>query len=175
MPRCKVDQTIDEGDTTPGRRPDAGGLEHAGTHRRSARLPHGQPALLGRQHLPRRLRRRHRRPPRLEPGRFHRQPEADPGQRRRSTCSPPTARSSARTTPSSTPRSPASSPTPTWPTSAPAPSTGPCWTSGRKSWRKGNEISEVGEGVAPAERMEGVNLGGMLIGFVGLVDLGLRR
>ncbi len=78
MPRCKVDRVINEGDvlqigdktlevwSTPGHT--AGQLA----------LRMGQSALLGRQHLPRRQRRRHRRPPWLKPARIHRQPEADP-------------------------------------------------------------------------------------------------
>ena len=98
MPRCKVDRVINEGDLLQIGDKTLEVWSTPGPHRRPARAADGQPALLGRQHLPRRLRRRDRRPPRLEPGGLRRQPEADPRAPTSSTCFPRTARSSARTT-----------------------------------------------------------------------------
>ena len=43
----------------------------------------------------------------------------------------------------STRPSPASKATSTWPTSAPAPSTGRCWTSGSRNWRRGSGRCET--------------------------------
>ena len=80
-----------------GRQAEAEGLAHARPHAGPAQLQARQPALQRRQHLQGRLRRRHRRPPRLAP------PELHPVARRASatttpsSCCPATARFSART------------------------------------------------------------------------------
>ena len=82
MPKCKVDLTIDEGDVLTIGDKSLDGLEHPGAHGRAARVPHGGPAVLGRQHLPGRLRGGDRRPPRVEPGGLPGQPAPHPGLRR---------------------------------------------------------------------------------------------
>ena len=124
MPPVKIDRLHRRRRQDRGRRAEARSLAHARPHRQPALLPPGRPAVQRRQHLSRRLRRRDRRPSRQRHSGVHQVAAADPRQRRRSGCCPATARSSARTTPCSTRRSPGSKAICTWPTSAPAPSTG---------------------------------------------------
>ena len=66
MPPCKIDVKLNEGDVINGRRPQAEGLAHARPHRQAAQFQAGQPAVQRRQHLQGQLRRRHRRPSRLQ-------------------------------------------------------------------------------------------------------------
>ena len=66
-----------------GRRREPEGLAHAGPHAGAALLQDGQPALQRRQHLQGQLRRRHRRPPRLEHAGLRQVARAHPGRRLR--------------------------------------------------------------------------------------------
>ena len=102
----------------------AGSLAHARPHRQPALVSPGRAAVQRRQHLSRRLRGRDRRPSRQRHSGVHHVAQAHSRQRRRNGCCPATARSSARTMPCSTGRSPGWRAICTWPTSAPAPSTG---------------------------------------------------
>ena len=107
MPPCKIDLTAQRGRhrSTVGDA-EARGLAHARPHAGPAQLQDGQPALLRRQHLQGQLRRRHRRPPRLEHPRLHRSRcKRILDGRLASSCCPATARSSAATTASSRRRS----------------------------------------------------------------------
>ena len=105
MPPCKIDVSLNEGDMIKVGDVKLEGLAHAGPHGRATQLQDGQPALLRRQHLQGQLRRRHRRPPRLEHSRLHQVAQAHPRATTPSFCCPATARSSAATTASSRRRS----------------------------------------------------------------------
>ena len=63
MPPVKVETLVEDGDRIRIGKLEPGGLAHAGPHRRPAIVPARQAAVLGRQPVPRRLRRRDRRPP----------------------------------------------------------------------------------------------------------------
>ena len=96
MPPCKVDVTLDEGDEI-----EVGTLKlkvwHTPGHTAGpAQLQDGRPALLRRQHLQGRLRRRDRRPPRLAPARLRDVARSAFATTTRSTCCRATGRSFRR-------------------------------------------------------------------------------
>ena len=96
MPPCKIDLLLNEGDVITVGDLQARRLAHARPHRRPAQLQDGQSALQRRQHLQGQLRRRHRRPPRLEHPRLHQVAEAHSPGRRRVPAAQPRPRLSPR-------------------------------------------------------------------------------
>ena len=89
MPPVKVENAGRRRRPDPRRQPGARSLAHAGPHRRPAFVPARQAAVLGRQPVPRRLRRRDRRPSWQQHPGLHQVAAADPCQRRRMAAAQP--------------------------------------------------------------------------------------
>ena len=98
MPTVKVERLVKDGDKIKVGKPGARSLAHAGPHDRPAFVPARQAAVFGRQPVPRRLRRRHRRPPRQQHSGLHQVAASGFGRATSNGCCPATGPCSARTT-----------------------------------------------------------------------------